>query len=230
MIPETITDFSDLTLPSKIKLVLLDLDNTLFAYDPCHTAGLDVVKKRLTKENILSESDFTDRYKEAQKVVKSRIDQFGASHSRLLYFYEMLHALSHPSASNLALELEEMYWETFKSNMVLTDGALSFLQCCQENDTPIVILTDLTTRIQFEKLSALGISEYITYVLTSEAIGVEKPGAKIFTTALEKYATEASNAIVIGDDYKKDIVGANNLGINTILIEHETITADSPLR
>jgi len=230
MTSQKITDFSQLELPDKVRVVLLDLDNTLYVYDPCNEAGVYAVSQQLDLEGILQEKDFAAAYAQAKKVVKDRIDGHGASHSRLLYFYELLHSLQHPHASKLATELEDLYWKTFKDAMSLVPGAETFLKYCKKQHISVIILTDLTTRIQFEKLSALGITAYISYVLTSEAVGVEKPDQAMFAAALEKTGSAKSEVIMIGDDTDKDIHGAQQFGIEAIQITHEKLSCEPPLR
>jgi putative hydrolase of the HAD superfamily len=53
-------------------------------------------------------------------------------------------------------------------------------------------------------------------VITSEAHGRRKPAASIFRAALAHFQVEGPMAVMIGDSYEADILGAHALGISTI--------------
>ena len=53
-------------------------------------------------------------------------------------------------------------------------------------------------------------------VITSEAHGRRKPAASIFQAALDHFQVEAPTAVMIGDSYEADILGAHALGLSTI--------------
>ena len=53
-------------------------------------------------------------------------------------------------------------------------------------------------------------------IITSEKIGVKKPDPKIFSFALTSAKANKDNSIMIGDDLKVDILGAENFGIRAV--------------
>lgn len=224
MIPSTaIRDFTDLKLPTEIKAVLIDFDNTFYQYQPCHTHALAEVRRFIeTRYGALE--DFEKLYKEAQEKVKRRIPNHAASHSRILYFQNFLEELNSEHLISESLELETIYWQAFKSKMVPIPGLLDFLAECKKSGTKVVVVSDLTTRLQFQKLIQLGVADLISQVVTSEEAGAEKPDPAIFRLALEKLELVAADVIMIGDSEDRDIKGAEALGIPTIQIVHETIT------
>ncbi len=216
--PEVCSNFSDLigNIPESIQAVFLDLDNTLYAYDPCHSAAIGAVEAHLATLPI-SIPDFKERYTYAQKVVKDRIPQHGASHSRLLYFQQMIEEIDPTLVYTLAPVLEEVYWGAFLTKMEIMPGLIEFLADCAVRGKTIVVVSDLTTAIQCRKITTLGIAPYITYLVTSEAAGADKPDLAIFTIALKKANVTASEAVMIGDSIEKDTDGARQLGIHAIL-------------
>jgi HAD superfamily hydrolase (TIGR01509 family) len=216
--PEVCSNFSNLVgnIPRSIRAVFLDLDNTLYTYDPCHNAAMDAVEAYLATVPILIPS-FKERYIYAQKVVKERISHQGASHSRLLYFQHIIEEIDPTLVYSLAPALEEVYWETFLTKMEIMPGLIEFLADCAARGPTIVVVSDLTTAIQCKKITTLGIAPYITYLVTSEATGADKPDPAMFTTALKKANVAANEAVMIGDSIEKDIKGARQLGIHAIL-------------
>lgn len=213
-------DFINIAIPDSIRGILLDFDNTCYRYTPCHTAGLDAVQKAL-EVHTGTLPDFHERYSVAQHTVKTRIPTQAAAHSRILYFHELLTSLKQPGMQK-ALELESVYWAEFIAQMQPTPGLFSFLEDMLTRNVPVIILTDLTTRIQFEKIAALGIDALVYDVVTSEMAGVEKPAREIFMLGIEKLGTTPDTTLMIGDDARKDIEGASALGMSTLHIIHET--------
>lgn len=220
---ETAENFSAIKIPTNIKVVLLDFDNTCYLYDPCHESALSAVITWFEK-NLGAIPDFTQKYQAAQSIIKGRIPNQAASHSRILYFKTLLENLKSKNSIENALKMEQVYWATFKQKMSPVPGLFEFLAQCQENDTKVVVVSDLTTTIQCEKIGHLGISSYIDVLVTSEETGVEKPNPECFKLALEKVGHTTSEALVIGDSYERDIVGALALNIRSLLITHENST------
>ena len=64
-----------------------------------------------------------------------------------------------------------------------------------------------------------GLDPYLDVVVTARDVGADKPEPPIFLAALERAATDAPEAIHVGDQYERDVVGARRVGINAILID-----------
>lgn len=204
------------------KGILLDLDNTLYEYAPCHRAGIsatfDAWKNAFPN---YSEKDFMSAYAEAREKIHKRLTGQSASHSRFLYFQTMLEEELGKTNFSEALLLEEKYWSVFLNAMNLRAGALDFLKKMKTEGKKVCIVTDLTSRLQFQKVEQLGISEHIEYLVSSEEAGAEKPHRRIFELALQKLRLAPEEAVVIGDDEKRDIAGAEALRIPSIHYDNE---------
>jgi putative hydrolase of the HAD superfamily len=64
-----------------------------------------------------------------------------------------------------------------------------------------------------------GLADYFDFVLASEAVGYAKPGPRIFRRALELAGVEPARAVHVGDSYEDDVLGANRLGIDAVLLD-----------
>ena len=107
---ETLQKEKFTNLPSA---VLFDTDNTLYAYDAPHKAGMIAVKSKVMGVFSISDEDFEKSFKLARKDVKKTIDGTAASHSRLLYMQRMMEILGLGSQVLLALDLEQNILRTF---------------------------------------------------------------------------------------------------------------------
>lgn len=200
------------------KAVLLDLDNTLYDYLPCHIYALDQVYAEIVKMIPGSREEFEQKYRAAGQAVKARLPGVAASHSRLLYFKQMLETEFGRTMAAEALSLEETYWNHFLTKAVVKPEALEFIDRARTLGCKICLATDLTAQIQLTKVSRWKLSDRIDLVVSSEEAGAEKPEPAIFRLALEKLQLAAKEVIMIGDDPVKDGAGAEGLGIKTFII------------
>ena len=99
--------------------------------------------------------------------------------------------------------------------MHLNQDAEWFLKTCKERNIQICVVTDMQAHFQVQKLK---IDNLIDYLVTSEEVGKEKPNPEMFLLALEKLDLQVNDVIMIGDNQKKDIEGARNLGIKAYQI------------
>ncbi|MBN1536018.1 MAG: HAD family hydrolase [Anaerolineales bacterium] len=74
-----------------------------------------------------------------------------------------------------------------------------------------------------EQLDRLGLSPYFEMILIGGDINIYKPEAGIFKYALERMKIEPQEAIFVGDNYFTDVVGAQRVGIPSVLIDPERI-------
>ena len=200
---------------NRIKGVLLDLDNTLYNYDICNSSAMNKVFSDLSKRYAVSNDEIKKHFYNARKQVKIILEGTGASHSRLLYFKTMIENITGSTNPKLSLFYDDMYWKEYFKHMVLIKDAKKFLVFCKNKNIRIAVVTDLTAEIQLKKIIKLGISKYINFIITSEEAGKDKPDPKIFRDALKKLNCSPQDAIMIGDDAKKDIISAKKLGIRS---------------
>ena len=202
---------------SRPAAVLFDLDNTLYPYGPADEAGMkSVVKKAATKLGTDS-AEFNDVFTRARDDVKQQLGNLASSHSRLLYFQRTLELLGLRSQVLLSLEFEQTYWRNFLSAMTLREGVREFLDLLARASIPKVVVTDLTSQIQFRKLLFLDLDQRFEYVVTSEESGADKPDSAGFELAMKKLSLGTEPVWMIGDNYLSDLVGAKSaIGATTI--------------
>jgi putative hydrolase of the HAD superfamily len=196
-----------------IKALLLDLDDTLYAYKPCHQAGYEACKVLASEKYSISNADFDTAWKTGREKVHQDLHGQGASHSRLLYAQKASENLFGKSNPQFALDIEETYWSVFLDTMVFNPGVEAFLQEAKDKRIKMCIVTDLTAQIQMRKWINLDLGRFIDFLVSSEEAGIEKPGSYMFELAMEKLGVKAEECIMIGDSEEKDIKGAEALGI-----------------
>ncbi len=196
-------------------IILLDLDNTVYSYDPCHKAALQKVE--LYAQEAIKLSGFTELYNRARKEVHIRLRGTASSHNRLLYFHRLLELAGHGTKIKLAIKLNELYWDSFIEHVEIFDGVYSFLEAAKTLNIPVVVVTDLTADIQLRKILSFKMENLLSAIATSEEAGRDKPDSAIFEIALNKVNSKRESIWMIGDSLKKDIEGGKAIGATTFL-------------
>jgi len=202
----------------KYKGILLDIDNTIYHYESCHKKAIQAVFEAARIEAKID--NFEDAFVKARKSIHSELAETASSHNRLLYFQRACEYVEINPLS-WAMKFYNVYWDTFLDSIKLYDGVLEFLEMASQKST-ICFVTDLTVHIQYRKIEKLGLSKYVSHIVSSEEAGREKPHPYMFLSALNKLNLKPNEVCMIGDSYKKDIAGASSSGIQSIWLNTES--------
>jgi putative hydrolase of the HAD superfamily len=194
-----------MTTPRLPSLVIFDLDDTLYPYEPCHRAGTAAVVAFATRELGVKDRAFLDVWDGARKRVKSRLGETGSSHSRLLYGHEAIEMLGLRSQPALALALEQEYWREYLLAAKLRPGARDLLSSLRYNNIPIAIVTDLTAQIQFRKLVHLELDQVVDHVVTSEEATGDKLTLEPFRVLFDRLPRQDGNHVWFVGDSVPDV-------------------------
>lgn len=206
--------------------VLFDTDNTLYPYEPAHQAAMRAVRAKAARLFGIDQEKFDQSFDAARKAIKERLGHTASSHSRLLYFQQMLEIIGLRSQVLLALDLEQTYWRTFLSNAHLFEGVKELLDDLRIAGIPTAIVTDLTAQIQFRKIVYFGLDHYFDYIVTSEEAGFDKPHRAPFDIAVNKMQSKGGCIWMIGDNPLTDSGGARTaIGAVTIQKVHRGVVA-----
>jgi len=82
------------------------------------------------------------------------------------------------------------------------------------------IITNGFEEVQQKKLDTADLRQYFTEIITSEKAGAKKPEAEIFDYAFKLTGATKDDSLMIGDDFKVDILGAKTQGIDQIFVNY----------
>jgi len=85
------------------------------------------------------------------------------------------------------------------------------------------IITNGFEEVQQNKLDYASLRQYFTHIITSEMAGVKKPELEIFDYAFKLTKACVSESLMIGDDLKVDILGAQAIGMDQLYVNYEKI-------
>jgi FMN phosphatase YigB (HAD superfamily) len=197
--------------------VIFDLDDTLYGYAAPHEAALMAVEGKVLARLNIPAAAFRAGLGIARDKVKHRLGNTASSHSRLLYFQQMLEDWGLRTQTLLSLDLEQTYWRAFLDTARLFPKAEELLVEFQAVGVRMGIVTDLTAQIQFRKIVHFGLDRYIDFVVTSEEAGQDKIGLAPFHLAAAKLALGKEAVVWAIGDQLPDLAGASEvLGAITI--------------
>lgn len=116
--------------------------------------------------------------------------------------------------------LEQAYIEAHRAGHPQIPGAVDLVRRLHASAVPVGILTNGPADIQRLKLEQLGAADCFTTTVVSGEAGVGKPDPAIFELALEGLGTPASETVMIGDSWNRDIEGAESVGMRCIWISN----------
>ncbi|MBC7320928.1 HAD-IA family hydrolase [bacterium] len=101
----------------------------------------------------------------------------------------------------------------------LVDGAKELLIKLKEMNYKVALVADTRIGTYKNVLGKFDMFKYFDCFAISEELGVQKPDPKIFLFALKSLGIEErdyKNVIMVGNNLKRDIVGANRLGLISV--------------
>lgn len=103
----------------------------------------------------------------------------------------------------------------------LIDGARELIIKLKELGYKIALVADTKIGTYKNVLGKFDLLKYFDCFAISEELGVQKPNPEMFLFALNSLGIEKEdykNVIMVGNNLKKDIVGANRLGLISVWI------------
>lgn len=207
------------------KVVLFDLGNTLF-YD--NSASWPGVYKRAEAAlwRILTAAGV--------RIAPSEL--YGGQGTLLTYYYALRgEGLVEPGAFNVLKELlagrgevqpdstveqalRAMYAVTQRNWRLEGDARRTVRTLLHRHFRLGAVSNGSDDRNALELLDAARLRDSFEIIITSAAHGRRKPDASIFRAALDHFQVPAARAVMIGDSYQADILGAHAVGMHAIWI------------
>lgn len=201
----------------KFKAVLFDLDDTLTKSNLLYNKALRYASAYLASKYSLDIDEFYELAQEKYKIVAQNFPTVHTRHSRILLFRMALDEVVGRYDHSLLPEVEDMYWDYFMSNIELYDGVEHMLNKLRNGGVKLAIVSDGSLSLRIRKVKAAGLLQYFDEIVASEEVIFEKPFSAIFTLALTRLDVEPKEALMVGNNYKNDVRGAQLVGIKTAI-------------
>ena len=86
---------------------------------------------------------------------------------------------------------------------------------------PLALVTDAQSAYARSELHKVGLLGYFDPIIVSGDHGYRKPDRRLFQLALDGMGAAAENALYVGNDMYRDIYGAREAGLTTVMFDSD---------
>ena len=205
------------------KLVLIDLDDTLFDYPKTEEVAFRNTFKELgffveselgnaKKEEIYEK--IKDRYKDVNLQLWKDLEKGAVDKDRLkvVRFEKIIEEFD---LKYNPYEMSELYLKKLGEGIFPFEAAEKLCKYLHSK-YKVGIVTNGIKEVQHSRIKNSAIAKYIDKIIISDEVGVNKPDKRIFEYAMNYFEImDKSEVIMIGDSLGADIKGGQNAGIDT---------------
>jgi putative hydrolase of the HAD superfamily len=214
---------------AKPKTILFDLDDTLFDHSHSTRIGLEAVRKRyvsLGKKPIDElERDYWQILDEIWPLVLQ--GRMTAEESRLARLRHLFTLYGEAWNEDEGQAIVACYREHYQSSRQPVAGVVPLLERLKKS-TQIGIVTNNLAAEQRDKLRHCRIDHLIDFLVTPQRAGATKPAPAIFEAALAQAGCGPQEAVMVGDSWHADVVGASAAGIRAIWLNRRGAACPDP--
>jgi len=127
-------------------------------------------------------------------------------------------------------EIKDADGTTLRADLI--PGMAEALHWFRERGYDLALVADSRPNTPVNVLRQHGLHQLFDYLAISEVVGVEKPDSVIFRAALEALGIpegELDRVAMVGNNLERDVVGANRLGLISILFHWNDRRRSQPL-
>jgi putative hydrolase of the HAD superfamily len=189
-----------------IKVIIFDLDDTLYEDRTFVKSGFEAVSKYVKKNFGINKKGFF-------KVLLDIFKKEGRGH-----VFDIALQKNNLYNKKLVDKLVKVY-RSHKPNIKLYPGVKKLLKSLKKR-YKLALITDGLGYVQRNKVKALNIEKYFNLIIYTDDRGQKKskPHPYSFKKVLNHFEIKPKEAICIGDDPHKDFIGAKKLGIKTVRV------------
>jgi HAD superfamily hydrolase (TIGR01549 family) len=202
---------------SHIKAVLFDLDDTLFDHRYSSARGLTAVHENYPCFGQKTFDEFMHVV-----LLEFEVDWLRALHGEVSIemwlngvFRQIFIQYREPSADALSIEAAQRFKDSYYESRKPIAGAVELLEILKPQ-VKVGIVTNHRRAEQEGKLKHCKLEHLVDFLLCSEDVGTPKPDRKIFDTALQQADCKAEEAVMVGDSWSADMMGALGMGIRAV--------------
>ena len=100
----------------------------------------------------------------------------------------------------------------------LYPDVLPMLGELRDGGSAVCVISDWGSNLE-SILASLGLDRYLDFVLASGAAGLAKPDPALFRLAATRAGVDPADAVMVGDSYRADVLGARAAGMDGLLLD-----------
>jgi putative hydrolase of the HAD superfamily len=210
-----------------IDTVLFDLDDTLHDDSTAYKkAALRVAEDVAAGRGIDAETLFRAYVAEANAFWKKLSQEhltMSILDARVQMWSDALVAGGVPLDVPLAIKCADDYGRYRNDVLELAPGALDLVIALRERGCKLGIVTNGFAATHHEKVDRLGLRPYIDALFLADEMNMVKPDPEIFRMVCRTLGSVPERTAMVGDRYDRDVIGAGEAGLFTVLIDIHAI-------
>jgi len=135
-------------------------------------------------------------------------------------FSSIVTALAEQPLEQLTSEVVKLFRTLSMRHFELFPETLEALDSLQHRFR-LGLVTDAQPLFLSSEIDMVGLRPYFDVIVVSGETGFHKPDTRLFEKALEGLNVGPSDAAFVGDSVSRDICGAEQAGLNTVLLDRE---------
>jgi len=199
-----------------VRAVLFDLDDTLLHHTRTSRQALSRVftyqleKQETTLERLCLLNDSL-YYELFPRFLNGELTR---EQARAIRFWRMLQDCD----QDAPIEYEQgevsalAYEEAYNLERTCIPGAVNLLRFLKEHIKVGILTNNPVRSVQDEELLEVPLEHWFV----SGAVGLQKPDPKFFLYALEAVGCSPEDAVMVGDSWEKDVLGARRVGMRAV--------------
>lgn len=204
-----------------MKHVFFDLDRTLWDFEKNSEQALRILYKELSLDN--HTRDFETFFKTYKKINAKLWNSYGSGKLtkavlRVKRFDDTLKSFQ-IDAPEIAHQLAEGYVSISPQQTNIFPNTHETLEELKKDGKTLHIITNGFKEVQFIKLENCGLRDYFDVIICSEDVGKNKPAPEIFKHTMQLANAKPEESVMIGDDLKVDVQGAERVGMTGVLFD-----------
>jgi putative hydrolase of the HAD superfamily len=212
-----------------VRAVLFDLDDTLFD----HRHGARTALQHLHGAHGCFASIPFDHFERQhstvleelhRRVVAGELPLDVARRERFRRLFEQAGVAADDETVN---QTAVLYRDRYLATRQAIAGAVTLLPLVRERARIGVVSNNLLQEQQ-DKMRHLGFDRYVDVLVVSEEAGISKPDPRIFALALDRLGCTAGDAVMVGDSWQMDVLGARAAGIRAIWFNRLGVPSPDP--
>jgi len=204
------------------RAVLFDLDDTLVDHRSASFAALGALRDRYPALAAVAAGELDKEHRRLLEQIHAQMldGKLTKDEARVERFRRLFRHYGRELTAGDAGEVVSLYRRRYQDCQKPVKGAVELLQLLRGRVT-VGIVTNNPTAQQVAKLRFCGLTPYVDFMVTSEDAGVPKPDRAIFDRALSLAGCSPSQAVVIGDSWHYDVLGAHAAGIRAVWFDRD---------
>lgn len=200
-----------------IKTILFDLDDTLFDHRYSNLQAIAAFKTNYERFATPSLAEFervsSDQFEIHWKKVLT--SEYSLERWLLASIQLVFEQYGDPCDTEIYLSATQDYRDYYQRARRTVSGAIPLLEYLRGKVT-VGIVTNHVAAEQREKLACCKLNSLVDFIVCADEVGVPKPDHRIFDVALDRAGCTAEQAVMVGDSWTSDVMGARSVGMRAV--------------